>query len=187
MEDVLIRFMQATVDDAADLARILIGANEATFRGLVPDKCLTALSREESITNWRRTLSAGDLGDGKFLIVCEHAAAEDGQGELVGYVLAGGETEFEAYERELNVLMVDPAWQRRGIGRALMSQAAAELQRQGVSSMLVAVQVDNPNRAFYEHLGGRPVGRRPLDWAGYKTEVALYGWDDISILVGNAS
>ena len=184
----LIHFRQAIIDDAPDLARILIGANEATFRGLVPDKCLTSLSHEESVANWRRTLSAGGLADGNFLIVCEYAVTEPagvetGRRELVGYVLAGGKTELDAYERELNVLMVDTSWQRQGIGRRLVSHAATELQRQGIKSMLLAVQVDNPNRVFYERLGGRPVGRRPLDWEGYETEVILYGWDDISVLV----
>ena len=84
-------FRQAIIDDAPDLARILIGANEATFRGLVPDKCLTSLSHEESVANWRRTLSAGGLADGNFLIVCEYAVTEPagvetGRRELVGYV-----------------------------------------------------------------------------------------------------
>lgn len=177
-----IRFRYATVDDAPDLARILIGANEATFRGLVPDKCLTSLSHEESVANWRRTLAAGGLDDGQFLIVAEHIGGEDEREELLGYVLAGGKTEMQTYERELNVLMVDTPWQRQGIGRKLVSRAAAELRGQGIKSMLVAVQVDNPNRAFYEHLGGRPVGKRPLDWEGYETEVILYGWADIEPL-----
>jgi hypothetical protein len=70
MEVGLIRFRQATVDDAPDLARILVGANEATFRGLVPDECLVSPMLEVSEANWRRTLSAGDLGGGKFLIGC---------------------------------------------------------------------------------------------------------------------
>ncbi|HSG16382.1 MAG TPA: hypothetical protein VLE70_08680 [Anaerolineae bacterium] len=48
--------------------------------------------------------------------------------------------------------------------------------------MLAGIQVDNPNRAFHEHLGGRPVGKRELVWAGYETEELLYGWDDIEVL-----
>ena len=140
------------------------------------------MSFEESATNWRRTLSAGGLADGNFLIVCEHAVVEHKQKEVVGYVLAGGKTELAAYERELNVLMVDTSWQRQGIGRELVARAAAELLRQGATSMLVGVQVDNPNRAFYERLGGRAVGNRPLDWDGYETEVILYGWEDIEPL-----
>ena len=177
-----IHFRQAVIDDAPELARVLIETNATTFRGLVPDECLTALSMEESITNWRRALSAGGLGHGRFLIVAEHIGSEGERRQLVGYVLAGGKTETEAYERELNVLMVDTPWQRQGIGRALVARAAAELRRQGVKSMLVGVQADNPNRAFYERLGGRPAGRRPLDWAGYETEEILFGWADIAPL-----
>jgi len=175
----LIHFRRATINDAPELARILLETNAATFRGLVPDKCLASPTPEESVTNWRRTLSADGLGDGQFLIVCERE-----QHGLVGYVLAGGKTDMEAYERELNVLMVDTSWQRQGIGRKLVARAAAKLQGQGTKSMLVGIQVDNPNRAFYERLGARPVGRRPLVWAGYETEEILYGWEDIEVLAG---
>ena len=185
----MIRFRYATLDDAAELARILTETNAATFRGLVPDQCLASPTPEESEVNWRRALSTGGLNDGRFLIVCErtvaeHIGSEHGQGGLVGYVLAGGKAELEAYERELNVLMVDTPWQRQGIGRKLVARAAAKLLEQGVKSMLVGIQIDNPNRAFYERLGARPAGRRSLDWAGHETEELLYGWDDITILAG---
>ncbi len=165
------------------MARILIETNEATFRGLVPDQCLTSLSLEESAANWHKALSAGGPGQGKFLIVAEHIRAEDEPEGLVGYVLASHDSELANYESELNVLMVDTPWQRQGIGRQLIARAAAELWCQGVKSMLVGVQVDNPNRAYYKHLGGRLVGRRPLDWAGYQTEEILYGWEDIGALI----
>lgn len=184
MHDNTIRFRPTTIADAPELARILIGTNEETFRGLVPDKCLMSLTREESETNWRRTLAAGGLSEGQFLIVAEHIGSGDAPQGLVGYVLAGGKAELATYERELDVLMVDAAWQRRGIGRQLVVRAAIELRRQGVTSMLVGIQVDNPNRVFYERLGGRLVGRRPLDWAGYQTEEILYGWDDVGALIG---
>jgi ribosomal protein S18 acetylase RimI-like enzyme len=177
------RFRQATIGDAPDLARILTATNAATFRGLVPDECLTSPTLEESESNWRRALSAGELIGEKFMIVAERTGVEGAQKRLVGYVIAGGKSEVAGYERELNVLMVDTAWQRQGIGRKLMSLAAAELQRQGARSMLVGIQIDNPNRAFYKRLGGRLVSRRPLNWAGYETEELLYGYDDISTLV----
>lgn len=179
----MLRLRPANVKDAPELARILTGTNAATFRGLVPDECLASPTREVSEANWRSALAAGGLGAGRFLIVAEYVSAGHGSGQLVGYVLAGGQSELPGFERELDVLMVDPPWQRQGIGRLLVSRAAAELQRRGATSMLVGVQVDNPNRAFYEHLGGRLVGRRPLDWAGYETEELLYGYDDISSLI----
>ncbi len=184
MPDSIIRLRPAAIADAPELARILTGTNETTFRGLVPDKCLTSLTREESETNWRRALTAGGLSGGQFLIVAEHISSGDAPQGLVGYVLAGGKADLAAYERELDVLMVDTAWQRQGIGRQLVILAATKLRQQEVTSMLVGIQVDNPNRAFYERLGGRLVGRRPLDWAGYETEEILYGWDDTSALIG---
>lgn len=177
-----VHFRYATVEDAQELARILTETNAATFRGLVPDKCLVSPTREVSEVNWHRALSAGGLGDGRFLIVCEQVTGGGEPIGLVGYVLAGGRAELEGYDRELNVLMVDTPWQRQGIGRKLVALASAVLQRQGATSVLVGVQIDNPNRVFYEHLGGRMVGQRPLDWAGYETEEVLYGYGDIGVL-----
>ena len=47
---------------------------------------------------------------------------------------------------------------------------------------LARIGVDT-NRAFYERLGAREVGSRPLNWEGYETRELLYGWEDISKLM----
>jgi len=81
------------------------------------------------------------------------------------------------------VLMIAPAWQRQGIGRKLITRVAQELSRQGETSLLVGILKENPNWVFYERLGARQVGGRPIDWAGYETQIILYGWDDLAELV----
>ena len=78
-------------------------------------------------------------------------------------------------------------WQRRGIGRKLVSCAALELKKQGAKSLLIAVQEDNPNKKFYEYLGRQLVGKRPLDWEGYATREFLFGWQNIEVLVAQIS
>lgn len=165
----------AELDDAPDLARILVETNRATFHGLVPEKCLD-FSIETSERNWHRTLKNG-LSAGQIL----HVAVSEND-EILGYALAGGVTGRDDYPRELNVLMVATPWQRKGIGRKLVTHAARILHKQGVHAILVGVQIDNPNRAFYEHLGARHIGEKPLDWDGYMTTELLYGWDNITCL-----
>jgi len=86
------------------------------------------------------------------------------------------------YSHELLSLQVAPSWQRRGVGRRLLSRIAEELGREKAAHVLVRVLVDNPNLAFYERLGAIRIGKRPYDWEGYETEEIVLGWEDINTL-----
>lgn len=172
-----IQIRKATVEDIPSLARILIETGHETFRGLVPDKCLTSPSLKESERNWRRFFRSDSLGGDEMMLV----ATAEGD-ELVGYILAGRKTERLDYPRELSVLMIGGGWQRQGLGRRLVTRVASELSRQGETSLLVGILKENPNWLFYERLGARRVGSRPIDWAGYETEIILYGWDNLATL-----
>jgi GNAT superfamily N-acetyltransferase len=175
MSDIHLRL--ATIEDAPALARILTETNRDTFQGLVPDRCLTSPTLEQSERNWRRFFNSGNLAEGEVMRV-----STDDQGKATGYILAGRSTDRMDYPRELNVLMVDTAWQRQGVGRRLVTYAAGELARQGVKTLLVGILEENPNRGFYERLGAKRVGSRSFNWAGYVTQELLYGWDDLALL-----
>ncbi len=168
----------ATIEDAPVLARILTETGRETFQGLVPDHCLTSPTLEESEGNWLKFFRSGSLDSDEMLLV----STADG-GLVTGYILAGRKTERDDYPRELSVLMIAPPWQRQGVGRKLVTRIAGELSRQGETSLLVGVLKENPNSVFYERLGARRVGSRPINWAGYETQIILYGWDSLSGLV----
>lgn len=158
--------------DTPDLARVLTETNRATFQGLVPDHCLASPTLQESDQYWQRFLNER-IEENQFLLVLENEVDQ-----VVGYVLAGGSTE-KPDEAELNVLMIDPAWQRRGYGRLLVAESARRIKAQGKSSMLVAVEQHNPNHAFYEQLGVKQIGEKPFDWDGFQTKLILYRWEDL--------
>jgi hypothetical protein len=46
-------------------------------------------------------------------------------------------------------------------------------------SALVWVLRANPSRFFYERLGGRPCGERPIPIGGVTVEAVAYGWRDL--------
>jgi GNAT superfamily N-acetyltransferase len=196
----VVQIRPVRLEDAPELARILTGALRDTFAGRVPEACLDSPTREESERNWRRSIEKpgfcekpGFLNDeGEFLLV-----AEDMAGQMAGFILAGRVVEEEGefrelwqnqglrpgkVVRELTVLMVDPDWQRKGIGRLLVEQVTAVCQAQNTQAILVGVHIQNPNNAFYHHLGARHVLTRPHDWAGYKAELLFYLWDDLDRL-----
>ncbi len=173
----------ASVEDCQALGRIIIDATRDAFRGRVPDRCLHWLTPEESAANWARTFEPGQhLDQGAHLLV-----AEDERSGVIGLAMVGETTSSrvrdqsvaEQYPYDLHSLQVDPLWQRRGVGRRLVSGVADVLSNEGASHLLIRVLGDNPNRTFYERLGAVRIGSQPYDWEGYKTEEILYGWDDI--------
>ena len=112
---------------------------------------------------------------GGFAVLAEVEAPE-------GFILA----RTVADEAEILTLVVDPAFRRKGVGRALVEAAAAEAERRGAKTLFLEVATDNPGaialyegsgfsraglrRAYYARTDARPadalVLRRPLNSAG---------------------
>ena len=156
----------ARFEDRYALARVLIDATLTTFRGRVPDRCLYSLTVEESATNWGRNFKDDTLSAGQYLFVAEVASVD-----VIGLAMAGRRSTdsildqqiAQSYPRELVTLQVDPAWQRRGVGRKLVAAVAVALMKEGETNLLVQVLAENPNVAFYKALGARLVGSQPYD------------------------
>jgi GNAT superfamily N-acetyltransferase len=133
--------------------------------------------------NWAKNFtSEQQLGPGDYLFVAETENEVMGLAMLVEIT---AEDNYEPwivsrYRYELLSLQVAPAWQRQGVGRRLLAWIADKLARENATHLLVRVLVDNPNVAFYEHLGANRLGKRPYEWEGYETEEILFGWEDIS-------
>jgi len=159
--------------DAPALAHILIEANEYAFRGLVPDQCLE-FPEDESTVIWQRTFLEG-LPAGDFMI-----AATIPTGEMIGYTWGGVNTKEPDYKGELRQISVLPAYQGQGIGKQLVCRLANRLLEQGLPGMSVEVLRVNPNRLFYERLGGMLVSEQPYDWDGVILPMCIYGWTDIN-------
>ena len=171
----------ATIQDAAALAHIQVDSYRTAYAGLMPAEYLARFSYEEQEQDWRDLLGEpGEPGEpgGDVLLV-----AENGQGELAGYALArpGSVEDQPAYDSELLALHVRRAWQRQGIGYALVSAVAGTLGRRGCTSLVLTVLAGNPARAFYEHLGGTPAGEKrwALDELDFEVVEVAYSWPDI--------
>ncbi|HSL29057.1 MAG TPA: GNAT family N-acetyltransferase [Anaerolineales bacterium] len=169
----------AEMNDAQDMAVVRVETWRATYRGMIPDAFLQALSAEALAENWRKAFwEDGDRGLGIFV-------AEDEQNHIVGIAICGPSQEPDpAYEGEIYVLYVLPAYQNQGIGRALVAACARHLtQVMGLKSMLVWVIAENPYRRFYESLGGIFVREKHQEIGGKIITEAGYGWIDIHVLL----
>jgi GNAT superfamily N-acetyltransferase len=71
------------------------------------------------------------------------------------------------YDGEITLLLLDPAYQKQGIGRQMMKQAVEWTRSQG-STILFVNTDDTLDYTFYEHLGWKRV-------AEYPTPVEIFG------------
>lgn len=102
---------------------------------------------------WSENSIAGELSNPLSLWL---VAIEDGQ--LAGYV--GSQSVMG--ESDMMNLAVDPAFRRRGAGRALVLALVEHLAQKGNHCLSLEVRASNaPALALYQGLGFAQVGRRP--------------------------
>ena len=162
-------------EDALGMAVVRVETWRATYKGMVPDSFLQALSAEGLAEHWRNAFwEETDRGLGLFV-------AEDERGHIVGIAICGPGQEWDGvYEGEIYVLYVLPAYQNQGIGKALVAACVRHLtQALGFKTMLVWVITENPYRRFYESLGGEFVREKTREIGGKTITEAGYDWEDI--------
>lgn len=133
------------------LAEILVAcvADGASVSYLPP------LSIERARGFWQRVSS--EVAQGKRVLL---AAWLDGQ--LAGTVqLDLGTPENQQHRAELTMLLVDPAFRRRGIARALMRRADQAAWAHGRSLMTLGTRAGDVGEALYRDLGWQEAGRIP--------------------------
>jgi GNAT superfamily N-acetyltransferase len=167
---------EARPEDAPAIARVHVDSWRSTYKGLVPDEHLAALSCERREQGWRDALS--NPAHPSFVYV-----AEDEAGSVVGFASGGPEREGNPdYKGELYAIYLFDRSQRRGFGRQLTQAVARRLLNAGISSMLVWVLAGNPGRAFYEALGGQYLFEKKITIGEKELVEVAYGWQDIRTL-----
>jgi ribosomal protein S18 acetylase RimI-like enzyme len=164
----------ATLDDAAEIARVHVASWRTTYRGLLPEDFLESLGEEPYAERWTRVI--GD-GSSRVFVVDEN-------GKIVGFASCGRERAGEnGFAGELYAIYVLDRAQRQGHGRQLVHTVADALREMGLADMIVWVLRDNaPARRFYERLGGAYVRKQPITIGSATLEEVSYGWrslDDI--------
>jgi GNAT superfamily N-acetyltransferase len=166
-----VRIRPAVREDADALAEIVIESTVTTFRGLVPAQCLAWLDREESASNWRRWFDRHESG--RILLVAEYKP-----GEVAGCALGGKKAGEAAFDGELFLMGVLPAYQGRSIGRGLVHALRERLGEMGVHAVGVRVMTVNPNCGFYERMGAAFLREESYDWNSVTLPQSVYRWGD---------
>lgn len=169
----------ATTDDADAIERVRTDTWRATYRGLMPDALLDRLEPAPS----RRRDHLARLPADQFTLV-----AEDG-GTVVGFCAGGpSRSDSDRFPGEVYAIYIVTTHHRRGAGRAMLAQAAAELVGRGWRAMIIWVLRENaPARAFYERMGGRFVRDEEREVDGVRITESGYGWEDVEPLASAAA
>lgn len=168
---------EAKPSDALGIARVRVDSWRTTYRGIIAQEYLDALSYKAKEEQWAGILtdaeSEGTEGK-RFTLVAEE------ENKVIGFASGGEERSGDqVYRGELYAIYLLREWQRKGIGRLLFEKSVQILIRDGFDSILVWVLSKNPSRSFYESLGGALVRTRPITIGGTVFEEAAYGWLDI--------
>ncbi|MGB8212295.1 MAG: GNAT family N-acetyltransferase [Anaerolineales bacterium] len=164
----------ARSEDAPGIAKVHVDSWRTTYKGLIADEFLAALSHEQRTLYWTQNLA--DPPSASFVYI-----AETRPGEIVGFVSAGPEGQGDPnYRGEIYAIYLLNQVQRQGVGRELIHIAMQELCERSFSSMLLWVLKDNlPAREFYQAVGGELLREKPIEIGGQTLIEVAYGWKNL--------
>jgi ribosomal protein S18 acetylase RimI-like enzyme len=159
------RFRDATPADIPALAQLHVIAWSATYPGTLSPP--TFAIRE---WQWRKAFTEENDGSWFCLVI------EKPDGALVGFA-KGRRSSHPEYDGELNKIYLLPEYYRLGLGRRLVGHVSRRFLAQGLNSMWLCGEPDNPSRAFHEALGGHNLTNEDGS-----TNHGNYGWTDLRAL-----
>lgn len=172
----------ATADSIGDLAHIQVEGWRAAYAGLVDQAYLDGLDEDAKAADWRRWMA----NDAMTALI-----AHDGD-TAAGFISFGplrtpppGSSPIRPqYPAEVYALYILPDHWRKGIGRALLRDAALRLKGKRQSALCLWVMDKNQRaNAFYKALGGQRIGKKQVEIGGRLLTDAAYGWRDTKVLI----
>ena len=176
-------YRRASPSDALDVAHLHADSWRAHYRGAYSDTFLDGDVVDDRVAFWTERLASED--EDRFTLVARSRE------RLVGFAhtVLGADPEWGALLENLHVARQT---HRRGVGRRLMGDTAAELLERSSSEglHLWVLEQNRAAQAFYEALGGTHVGSSPtLAPGGDPTRLAgtpmrrRYAWPDPRVLL----
>jgi ribosomal protein S18 acetylase RimI-like enzyme len=108
----------------------------------------------------------------------------ESNGSVVGFASYGNNLEDDPlYQGEIYALYILNEFRKQGLGRRLVSRAASALMELNIASLIIWVLSENPDRRFYERMGGKYLYEKPGLVGGVLLNKVAYGWEDLGSLV----
>ena len=171
-EQIVIREGQA--GDAPAMARINVATWRDSYGKFLPRQLMEELSCSQKQAEIEDFFARWEENQAVALI------AEDKNGEMMAFIMAGkNHRQNLGYTGEIYNLHVAPAFQSQGIGRYLVYRVSQVFRQRNWNTMMVWALAENPNRRFYEKLGGRVIAQNVDEYRGFTAPVIAYGWDEL--------
>ena len=166
----------ANATDVAAIGRIQVTTWRDAYRGLIPGDILANM-RSEKIETFVTEILSG-LHEGTFVLVCE------AEMRPAGFCIGGperSEREGQCSFGEIYSMYVLPAYQRLGLGKALIRQAAGVLRSNGMTGLSLWVLQGNAGALrFYQSMGGVMKETKQFEAFGATLVVQEMFWERIS-------
>lgn len=162
----------ALPDDAAAIAYVQYTGWQETYRGIINDAFLDAMSLENSIERWKKNLQRTTA----FMDVMTNS-----EGEVIAYI-SGGKNRPGALacEAEIYALYLLKKYHGLGLGKQIFVHGVNHLSALGYRSFCLYVLKENPTILFYkkfnpdvEDIKKERIGEEEYDDVGL-------GWSDIN-------
>ena len=162
------RLRRTTSEDAPALARLMVDAWQAAYRGLVPDMDLSRLNVRRWAARFRESLATGT----------EETYAVEARGAVVGLLTLGAcrdPDEDQEATGEIWGIYLAPSHWRRGIGSWVCKEGERMLRERGYGQVVLWVFERNEQaRRFYETVGFHPDGATKTQQVGTALAVMRY-------------
>ncbi len=161
---------EATLDDAAGIARAHVDSWRTSYRGILPDNVLDQLDVGQRLEMRKRILRGGE----HFHLV----AYDVTHGDIVGFCDAGPSRRHVTLAGEVYAIYLVQRAKRYGLGSEMFDRVRGWLRANQMPSMIVWVLDNNHHaRRFYEAMGGRVGNRLQTNVAGYPVVEQAYVWE----------
>lgn len=164
------RIRKGRIEDAYDVAVVHVASWQTTYKNIIDDSYLAAMSVEAKVPKWEMILREGDV----FVV-------ENNENEIVGFAGGGPERSgtYTGYTKEVYSIYLLEAYQGQGIGRKLLTTVIRFLAETNHESILIWVLAENSAVEFYEAMGGKRVGQEYIDIGKQRLIECAYGWKDL--------
>jgi ribosomal protein S18 acetylase RimI-like enzyme len=175
----MIVFRRPETSEASAMAKLHVGCWREAYTAIVPPDLAARFDVAHMTLRWQEHLAKPD----RFIL-----AAIDGV-LPVAFINQGAPVEpvHEGMDGHIAALYVAQSHYRRGLGRQLLSLAAADWLEKGGHALSLGVLAANTRaRNFYEAMGGRLVKTGVYDWHGFQLEDAIYQFENLPALASQA-
>jgi ribosomal protein S18 acetylase RimI-like enzyme len=176
-----VQIRDAAAADADAIARLHAASWQRTYRGMFRDDFLDGPVVDDRLAEWRARMGAP--AHNQLVLVAEDA------GGLLGFICLFG-AEDPRLGTLIDNLHVRHDTRRRGVGRALMREAArwAERRYPGTALYLLVLRANVNAQRFYDRLGGANAGLDERPGADGATAYGyVYVWTSPQTLLAVAS